>query len=83
VIPSPGEMPPRRPWSFVSIFLITLGLLMLVPSGLCTGLFGGGALFGGDQFLRKYMAGFFVMGGSLFVVGAGLVWLGVHLHRTR
>ena len=45
--PDPGAPVARKPhWSALAIVLLVIGLLILVPSGLCTAAFGIGALLG-------------------------------------
>jgi hypothetical protein len=72
-----------------AIAMVVIGLLILIPSGLCTGVIGGGALING--FLHPgYIGGtlsMFVMAlmvGGPFVVGGGaLMWFGVKRLRGR
>ncbi|HEV2548929.1 MAG TPA: hypothetical protein VGU20_16425 [Stellaceae bacterium] len=78
--------PPRR--SGVTIALIAIGLLILVPSGLCSAFFG-------ITFLRDvltatgeaaaYARGFIwlvpMFGGPPIVLGALLLWLGLRRRR--
>ena len=40
------HLPPQPKWGVLSLTLMIIGLLILVPSGLCSGLFGIGALTG-------------------------------------
>ena len=35
------EQPPRRHWTAGAVALVVIGLLILVPSGLCTAVIGG------------------------------------------
>ena len=47
--PPPAPGPPstkKRQWGALSVTLLVIGLLILVPSGLCTGIFGIGAIYG-------------------------------------
>jgi len=41
----PPASPPKRHWTGFAITLLTIGVLILIPSGLCTGIFGVGALY--------------------------------------
>ena len=69
--------------------LMIIGLLILVPSGLCTGIFGGGAVLDaivhpeniGDSV--SMIGAALVFGGPFVAVGGGLVWLGVKRMRGR
>ena len=69
--------------------LMIIGLLILVPSGLCTGIFGGGAIL--DVLVHPENAGdaasllgaAVVFGGPFVAVGGILVWLGIRRMRGR
>lgn len=69
--------------------LMIIGLLFLIPSGLCTGIFGGGAVIdaivhpenAGDAASMITMAAIF--GGPFIAIGAVLVWLGIRRMRGR
>jgi hypothetical protein len=69
--------------------LVIIGLLFLVPSGLCTGILGGGAVI--DAFVHPENIGdsasmiltVAIVGGPFVVFGAVLVWLGVKRTRRR
>lgn len=69
--------------------LIIIGLLFLIPSGLCTGIFGGGAVIDaiihpeniGDAASMIAMAAMF--GGPFIAIGAVLVWFGIRRMRGR
>jgi hypothetical protein len=76
--------PPRR--SKTSIALITVGLLILIPSGLCTGTVGVGFLW--NEILQVGFLGFtdmlglvLMLGGVPIAIGAGLLFWG--LRRPR
>jgi hypothetical protein len=73
--PGPSNQAPKKPhWTAVSVVLFVIGLLILVPSGLCTTIFGVGALVDADsEFL--YMA--VVIGGIPSLIGAALVIAGL------
>jgi hypothetical protein len=78
-----------RPGLISGIALLAIGLVILIPSGLCTGIFGGGALLdaimypgsGGDSASILGMA--LVFGGPFVVLGAFLVRLGVRRLRAK
>lgn len=69
--------------------LLIVGLLFLIPSGLCTGIFGGGALLDGvlhpsnirDSLSVLLMAT--VLGGPFIAIGGVMVWFGVKRIRGR
>lgn len=71
------------------IALMVIGLLILVPSGLCVGWFGIGALLeiltepshGNDALGLLGLA--LMFGGPVVAVGAVLVWLAVRLMRRK
>jgi hypothetical protein len=76
---SPGEGGKRR-WNFVSVALFVIGLLILVPSGLCTALIGIISLAEGDPSGITFM----LMFGTLpIAVGALLVWLGLSTRQRE
>jgi hypothetical protein len=69
--------------------LMIIGLLFLVPSGLCTGILGGGAII--DAFFHpqnigdsaSMMVTVAIVGGPFVAFGAVLVWFGVKRMRGR
>ena len=69
--------------------LIVIGLLFLVPSGLCTGILGGGAVIDalvhpenvGDSASMIVMV--LIVGGPFIALGAVMVWVGVKRMRNR
>jgi hypothetical protein len=69
--------------------LMIIGLLFLVPSGLCTGILGGGAVIDalthpenfGDSISMVVTVAIF--GGPFVAFGAVLVWFGVRRMRGR
>jgi hypothetical protein len=69
--------------------LMIIGLLFLVPSGLCTGILGGGAII--DAFVHpqnigdsaSMMVTVAIVGGPFVAFGAVLVWFGVKRMRGR
>ena len=71
--PSDVEQPKRR-WNWVSVALFVIGLLILVPSGLCIGLGGIIALNMGNT---SELAFVLMIGGLPAALGALLVWLGL------
>jgi hypothetical protein len=80
------QLPPGPKWGVISVALVVIGLLILVPSGLCTGLFGIGALAGlfsgnaSDALSTLGMVA--VTGGIPIVIGAILVFAGLKLRKN-
>ncbi len=85
-----GPLPPKSkpPHTVVGIALMVLGLLILVPSGLCSGVFGAGALV--SAILNPAEAGdaagtlmmVLIVGGIPVAIGTGLTWLGNSLRKN-
>jgi hypothetical protein len=71
-----------------TIVLIVLGLLVLIPSGICTGVFG---LTGLDMMNKpdpQGYGGFFliaapIVGGPFIIAGAAMLWIGIRRWRNR
>jgi len=77
--PPPDHPPPQRR-TVGAIVLISVGLLLLVPSGLCTGVMGLFDLFGrGGGLLILAL----VYGGLPLTVGLALLVLGLNLPRRQ
>jgi hypothetical protein len=85
--PDPGA---KRTYSVAgTVALLLIGLLFLIPSGLCTAILGGGALL--DAFVHPENSGdslsaivmVAMVGGPFVAVGAVLVWFGVKRLRGR
>jgi hypothetical protein len=85
--PEPGAQ--RRPSAAGTAALLIIGLLFLVPSGLCTGILGGGALL--DAFVHPENSGDSVsmivmvalVGGPFVALGGVVVWLSIRRMRSR
>jgi hypothetical protein len=80
--------PPRRNVGAGVAFLV-IGLLILVPSGLCTGVLVGGTLIesfihpSGSSDLDSVFFMGLIFGGPFIIGGAVLVWQGVERLRRR
>lgn len=69
--------------------LLIIGLLIFVPSGLCTGILGGGALWSaitdpktaGDSLSFLIMP--LVVGGPFVIGGGAMVWVAIKRMRGR
>jgi hypothetical protein len=81
------QTPPAPRRSGLSIALICVGLLILIPSGLCTALFGGGMIMdmGRPGETGAYARGLFwvvlMVGGPPMAVGAALLVWGLKRDR--
>jgi len=76
------ESPPQQGkprWTFISIALFAIGLVILVPSGLCTAVFGFFTIvesFGQDVDLSIVLM-LLLFGGVPMLLGWVLVWAGL------
>ena len=79
-MPQPEPHPEnRRPrWTFISVALFVLGLLILIPSGLCTALLGVFTLAEGDP---SGILLLLMFGGIPMAVGALLTWAGLNARQ--
>jgi hypothetical protein len=78
--PDPQTRTSRPRWTFISVALFILGLLILVPSGLCTAVFGGMILVepgGSAGELLSIVLMVLMFGVVPMAVGALLVWAGL------
>jgi hypothetical protein len=85
--PVPPPPPPRTPrWGALAITLLVIGLLILVPSGLCTGIFGVGALYA--MFTSSSNEGISILaealmiGGIPLAIGAALVYAAFKVRKN-
>jgi hypothetical protein len=87
----PNTAPPPRPgrphWGAGAVALVVIGLLILIPSGLCTGIFGVGALYAmitsspGEGLTVLLEA--LTLGGIPIVIGGLLVFAGFRMRTKR
>ena len=81
--------PPKRHWTAAAVVVFVLGLLFLVPSGLCTAAMGVLGLFAMFESPSEAAGGLLTLVYSLMVglpflgIGAGLVWLALRLRRKE
>jgi hypothetical protein len=87
---SQPELGPKRRYNVAgTVALLLIGLLFLVPSGLCTAILGGGALL--DAFVHpenvsdsvSMIVTVAIVGGPFVALGAVLVWFSVKRMRGR
>ncbi len=75
--------PARRPSLAVTIALLVIGLLILIPSGLCTGFFalvsdrGSNINPGSVSDRQRFLGLSLVIGGPFILLGGFMVWRGV------
>ena len=69
--------------------LMIIGLLFLVPSGLCTGIFGGAALIDmlshprGEDYASGILVTAFIVGTPFIAIGGTLLWLAIKRMRAN
>ena len=74
---------PRTHWTALSLVIFVVVLLILIPSGLCTGVFGIAYLFSGgnlDETLSM-LTTVVMVGGIPMLIGFFMVWSGLALRR--
>lgn len=84
----PPPLPPRRRGAG-AVALIAIGVLILVPSGLCSAVFGIGFLsdiinhtpHGGEDYSRGFIWLVPMFGGPPILIGAGLLYWGLRRRR--
>ena len=80
----PDPRPPdvRYRWTFISVALFVLGLLILIPSGLCTAVMGSFMVAENSNFDPSGIMILVMFGGIPMAAGAVLIWAGLKA-RTR
>ena len=76
--PPAQQGPPR--WTFISIALFVLGLLILIPAGLCTAIFGAFILAEGDP---SGVLVLLMFGGIPMAAGAVLMWAALKARERK
>ncbi|MFL5237507.1 MAG: hypothetical protein ACJ8EL_07875 [Rhizomicrobium sp.] len=85
----PNTAPPpklsARRWTAGAVAVLVIGLLILIPSGLCTGIFGVGALYGmiaGPSNQRfSLLLEVLTIGTLPLAIGGGLVFLAFKMRK--
>jgi hypothetical protein len=85
-----SQLPPKPQHSIAgALALLVLGLLILVPSGLCTGIMGGGAILTMVTYPKNasgsvgLLSMALIIGGPFVIGGAAMVWNAVKWLRDR
>ena len=78
---SPNDPQKAAHWTVLSVALFVLGMLILVPSGLCTGLIGVMSLFDPQTDWGEFLVIILPVGGLPMAIGAALVYAGLKLRR--
>ncbi len=80
--PDPAPIPPKRPhWTLVSVVLFAIGMLILIPSGLCTGVVGLYLLADDPSQFLEFLVLILPYGAVPMALGAGLVYAGLKSRR--
>jgi hypothetical protein len=77
-LPPAPPQPARPHWTFISVALFVIGLLILIPSGLCTAVLGVMSLGGGDP---SFLGIVLLVGVLPMAIGLGLVYAGLNTRR--
>jgi|KBSMisStaDraftv2_1062788.scaffolds.fasta_scaffold62390_2 hypothetical protein len=82
---APPPKPSARRWTAGAIAVLAIGLLIFIPSGLCTGIFGMGAIYG--MITGSGREGFSILleallfGAIPLAIGGGLVFLAFKMRK--
>jgi len=81
---TPPSPQPAPKWTGSAIALVVIGLLILIPSGLCTSVFGLAGLFDSSGYggYDGFMLGMaLIVGGPFIILGALLIRTGLRERR--
>jgi hypothetical protein len=80
--PDQNPKPTRLHWTVVSVALVILGLLIVIPAGLCTAILGG-SILASSLPMGDFSAIFIVMlyGGVPIAAGISLIMAGLRARR--
>ncbi len=82
----PADPKPPARWTGAAVAFVVIGLLILIPSGLCTGVFGIAGLVGGltsSGADMSLLAMALIVGGPFVALGALLVRTGLRERNRR
>jgi hypothetical protein len=79
--PSKFDKNTRPRWTAGAVAVFALGLLIFIPSGLCTGIIGVLSLFDSATDFGEFLVIVLPVGGLPMVIGAALVYAGLKLRR--
>ena len=77
----PEKQRPQLRWTAGSVALLVIGLLILVPSGLCTGGIGVSSLFDNATDFGEFLVLVLPIAGVPIAIGAALVYAALKLRR--
>ena len=77
------EQTPRRRWTASAIALLVFGLVILVPSGLCTAYLGIMGLFFGGNDTADIVTMALFYGAPFLLIGGILVWLAFRVRKQN
>jgi len=74
---------PQRRWTASAIALLVFGLVILVPSGLCTAYLGVMGIFFGGNDMADVLTMALFYGGPFVLIGGILVWLAFRVRKQN
>jgi hypothetical protein len=83
IMSPPPDPPPSGRRSVGAIVLIGLGLLVLVPSGLCTGVAGLIGIFNLDRDGAGFLGLVLIIGGLPILIGTAFLVIGLKMPRRE